>query len=209
MYDMENPAMLINSVPPSKHEYRTNILAKITVFYESELRKAASGNSKMRYFNVNLKGLNGRPHPVLHNIVSSRDALKARCHIKFLCGDIYTQERKSRYQGGSPICRLCDNHEKEEIVHILTICTAYKEIRERIMNEIKSVCESKLPKSYFEDIYQNKQLLTQFILDCTSMNLSKRINADSEIFLEILSLSRDLCFGITRLRSEKLKLLTT
>ena len=77
------------------------------------------------------------------------------------------------------------------------------------MNEIKSVCESKLPKSYFEDISLNNQLLTQFILDCTSINLSKRISADSEIFLEILSLSRDLCFGITRLRSEKLKLLTT
>ena len=82
-------------------------------------------------------------------------------------------------------------------------------MRERILNEMRIVCDSKLPETYFNEISQDKRLLTQFILDCTSMNLPNRISPDSDFFIEILRLSRDLCYGISRQRTEKLKLLKT
>jgi len=193
MYGINDPALAIQSVPPSKTEYSKLTLTKITAYHESELRK----------------GLNGQPHPILLNIFTSRDALKARSHVKFLCGDIYTQKRKSKYKGGSAICRLCDCQEIEEIVHIITTCTSYDDMRERILNEMRIVCDSKLPETFFNEISQDKRLLTQFILDCTSMNLPNRISPDSDFFIEILRLSRDLCYGISRQRTEKLKLLKT
>ena len=66
----------------------------ITVFHEKDQRVAAANNSKMKLFSVNLKGLNGRPHPTLLNIDTTCDYLKARCHLKFLCDDFFTYEKK-------------------------------------------------------------------------------------------------------------------
>ena len=62
-YDIEDPLTAIQRSPPTKHEYSQYILTKITVFHENQLRIASSTNSKMKYLNVNAKGLNGRPHP--------------------------------------------------------------------------------------------------------------------------------------------------
>ena len=57
-----------------------------------------------------------------------------------LCGDYYTYQLKAQYKGGSPNCKLCkispeqnDNIDNiENIEHILTQCSAYSDIRQRI-----------------------------------------------------------------------------
>ena len=92
-------------------------------------------------------------------------------------------------------------------MHIIAKCAAYEDIRSQILLEMKVACEVELPVSYFEEIVEDDILLTQFILDCTSFNLPKRICPESGLFLTILGLSRDICFKIARLRFEKLKLL--
>ena len=159
----------------------------------------------MQFININLKGLNGRPHPCLRHIYTARDAVKARCHVKFLCCDVYTLEKKAKFQGGDPKCRLCCSKDSEKIVHIVSICEAYSELRMRILNEIKIACESSLPRFEIDDLLQDNFLKTQFILDCSSFNLPLRINADSDLYVTVLKLSRDFCYGISKLRTEKLK----
>ena len=202
-YSIQDPNEVINNTPPSKREYSNYILTKITVYWEKELRERASKHSNMKFLNVNLKGLNGRPHPCLKFIRTTRDARKARSHLKFLCSDIYTFEKKGKYQGGSSKCRLCLN-ENENIVHIISICPTYSEIRTRILEEMKAICETVIT---FDDILSDNEMKTQFILDCTSPNLACRISPDSDIYQSVLKLSRDLCFGILKHRTEQLKIL--
>jgi len=163
----------------------------------------------MKFLNVNLKGLNGRPHPILSNINTTREAMKARSHIKSLCDDVYTYEKRAKFSGGESTCRLCISQDEtdEDIVHIIAKCSAYEDIRSQILLEMKVACEIELPESYFEEILEDEILLTQFVLDCTSFNLPKRICPESGLFLTIPGLSRDICYKIAKVRSEKLKLL--
>ena len=204
-YDINDPVNIIDTLPPSKKQYSDYIRTKITVKFEKQLRGNAAVNSNMQFLNVNLKGLDGRPHCSLFHINSPGDSIKARSHIKFLCGDVYTFEKRDKYQGGGDLCRLCSNQEIENTIHIVSKCLAYSELRTRIIKEMKVACDTAIPVFNLDEIVQNDVMKTQFILDCTSINLPFRINADSDLFRTILRLSRDLCFGITKLRTEKLK----
>ena len=208
-YGIRNPKEVIRSVPPTKEEYSKYILTKITVHHEKELRQLASRNSKMKFLNIDLKGLNGRPHHLLYNINTTREAIRARSHIKFLCDDVYTFEKRAKYSGGSPTCRLClgSDDTVEDMVHIIANCSAYGDLRSRILSQMKIACEMEIPAAYLEDLFEDDDLLTQFVLDCTSFNLPKRICPKSDLFLTILDLSRDFCFKIARIRSEGLRLL--
>ena len=91
--------------------------------------------------------------------------------------------------------------------HIIATCEAYSEISNDINEKIIHVCNEATPAFNIDPIMQEKTLFTQFILDCTSMNLPHRIIPESDLFISVLKLSRDLCFGITKLRTEKLKMI--
>ena len=135
-----------------------------------------------------------------------------RSHLKMLCSDTYTYEIKALYQGGSPLCRLCTGHpsgfkENENITHIVTQCDAYSDLRSRILHQMEVISASAKTEINFKQISSNNRELCQFILDCTSLNLSTRINEEDDICPRLFELSRDLCFGITKLRSQKLKLI--
>ena len=125
-----------------------------------------------------------------------------------LCSDLYTYQMKAENHGGSPHCRLCqqpseNNENVENLQHILTECTAYSEVRDRIVNEMENLCGRSKSGINFEEIRKNQ--LTQFILDCTSMNLKSRIKTCDTIFGELFQLSRDLCFYVKKTRIAKLR----
>ena len=85
------------------------------------------------------------------------------------------------------------------------MCSAYTEVRSRILGEMKIVCENSDSGIEIDELKQNTNLLTQFILDCCSLNLPKRFNMNDEKCQEIFQLSRDLCHHIRKTRIEKLK----
>ena len=212
IYNIEDPLILIKQAPPSKTEFSEYVKTKITVHFEKHFRSLASKNSKMQFLNIELKGLNGRPHPVISETRTTKQVRKSCSHIKLLCDDVYTFERKAKYDGGSANCRLCFNDQLEEnhnenVIHIIATCSAYAELRGRIKCEIESVCANILPLCLIHEIIVSPKSFTQFILDCTSHNLPVRIDPSLDIFLTIMDLSRDLCFGILKLRSEMLKAL--
>ena len=207
LYDMEDPLISIDKAVPSKDEYNQYILIKITSYHERTLRNAAANNSKMSYLNIGTKGLNGRFHPALQGVTTSQGVSKMRAHIKMLCQDLYTYEIKAAYQGGSPNCRLClassQNKEyTENIEHIVSVCSAYTEVRCRILEEMKHICENSKSGIQFDELKQNSSLLTQFILDCCSLNLPQRFNIDDQECQKIFQLSRDLCHYIRKRRME-------
>ena len=205
MYNIESPLEMMSKELPKKEAFKNNITTKIIVFHEKQLRLRASTNSKMSYLNIATKGLNGLPHPALFDIQTTSSVQKMRPHIKMLCGDYYTYQLKAKYQGGSPHCRLCPNQDIEHIEHILTQCPEYEDVRQRIFNDIKNICDQSRSSICFEELVTEPKTLTQFILDCSSLNLQYRINSSDEHCASIFNLARDLCYSINKSILQKLR----
>ena len=211
MYGLIDPLQCLQIDPPVKNNYKEHINIKVTAFHEKELRILAKNNSKMTYLNVDTLGLSGRCHPALFNLYAASEVEKCRPHIKMLCKDYYTYEIRSVQSGGSPHCRSCTiaTTEKpyiENIEHILVHCTAYSDTRNRVLSEIQTLfieCQIPFP---FQDITRDSATLCQFILDPTSLNLSKRINPTDPAAVQFFELSRDLCFSIHK---KRMKIITS
>ena len=189
-----------------KEEWKCLVKTRITSWYEKELRLQAIPNSKMNFLNVQLTGLSGQPHPALHNIRTTQDSKKLRLHLKFLCGDLLTGWRKSRnLPGTDPTCSLCTSA-VETIEHIIAVCPALSEVRQRIYPELVNTVASVQPTCRIL-ISSTPAILTQFLLDCTSINLPEefRIPARNPKCQLICKISRDWCFSISNSRSRQLK----
>ena len=183
------------------------VKTQVTIYYERKLRLEASTNTKLIFLNVQLQGLSGGPHPAVQNINSTQDSKKLRAHLKFLCGDFFCGERKAIDTPGSdPKCLLC-LAPVESPEHILVLCTAASEIRQRLFPELLNVVSDVQPSC---SILSNNTLtsseLTQFLLDCTSLNLKEsiRIPLHNPGIGKIFRLSRDWCFAVSNCRSRLL-----
>ena len=171
------------------------IKTKITVWHEQELRRISLGNSKMQYLNVQLTGLTGRPHPVLHNILTTQDAKKLRLHLKFLTSDFLTNERKAIDNPTlSPACTLC-NAPTDSIEHVMVSCLSTSEVRGRLFPELMNEVAKVQPSCSILQFHPPASVLTQFVLDCTSLNLpdSIRIPMHNPGISAIYRISRDWC----------------
>ena len=191
----------------TKDYWNCLVKTKVTIWYEQELRRQSSRNSKMNYLNVKLSGLTGAPHPALHNIYTTQDVKKLRLHLKFLTGDILTNERLSIDQPTlSPACYLCDAP-VESIEHVLVVCRATSEVRSRLLPELMNAVASVQPKCQILKHTPAAPILCQFILDCTSLNLpdSYRVPAHNPGISAIYRISRDWCFAANSARLNCLK----
>ena len=158
------------------------LLTRIKSFHENDLRSHVDPSSqKLKYFNLSMLGLSGRHHPALSGLVTVSDVRKSRYHLKMLVGDLFTYEIKSEQSGGSPHCRLCTERKNESVSHILTYCSAYSDIRIRILAEFSYLYMQSKSQVSFTDLISDNEMLCQFILDPTSMNLQRRIKLNDPI----------------------------
>ena len=203
MYDMEDPLACLSRDPPSKATYKEHILTKICAYHEKQQMDLAKQNSRMNYLNVSLTGLRGKAHPAIFNIKTAHEAKISRPHLKMLAGDYLTMQIKSTQSGGSPLCQVCteDIPSIETIEHILIHCSAYSEVRGRIIEELRNVlCQNE----HIQTIIESKENLCQFILDPTSINLSNRVNQQDPVVDTLFHLSRDFCYAINARRMKLL-----
>ena len=122
-----------------------------------------------------------------------------RPHIKMLTGNYLTFEMKSNQSGGSPQCRLCLS-ENETLRHLISICGTFEDLRSRIKTSITSICtENKIEIDVKKLTHEQ---FTQFILDPSSMNLSKRVNINHPALPLLFQQSRDFCYAIDRIREK-------
>ena len=163
----------------------------------------------MNYLNVQLSGLSGHPHPALLSSFTTHDVRKLRHHLKFLTGDVLTAERQALDQPHlNPACKLCPAPAPvESLEHVLTSCRATSEIRDRIYPELLNVLAEVQPNSLILEEPHSPHL-TQFILDCSSINLPEgyRIPAHNPGISSIFALSRDWCTAVSNERTWQLKL---
>ena len=204
-YSLPDPLYLLSMPAWPKTLWSTHVKTKVTCHTEGKLREKAKQNSKMCYLNVELTGLAGVPHVALHNINTTQDARKLRYHLKFLTGDYLTAERLAANQGlKSPACKLCCAP-VESLAHVLTECLATAETRRRILPDLLNTVSQVQPSCAI--LSSQGDHMTQFILDCTSLNLPApfRIPNHNPRVSEVFAISRDWCYAIGRERQRLLK----
>ena len=157
----------------------------------------------MKYLNVQVLGLSGNHHPSLNNINTKQDVRKLRHYLKFLCGDYLTGERRQKDQGTNPKCNFCQ-HPFETTDHVLTLCSATTEVKQRLLPELLNTVLQVQPNCIILDLSTHSHWLTQFILDCTSLNLpaTLRIGAHNPQVSQVFSVCRDWCHAICKAREK-------
>ena len=207
-YSLPSPLSLLQSAPWSKESWTCLVRTKVTIWYENDLRRQSQRNSKMNYLNVQLSGLSGAPHPALRDINTTQDVKKLRLHLKFLTCDFLTNERLSLDQPSlSPACRLCQAP-VDSIEHVLAVCRATNDVRSRLLPDLLNTVANVQPTCSLLLNTTSEDILTQFILDCSSLNLpdSFRIPAHNPAISAVFKISRDFCFSMSNERSRLLKL---
>ena len=225
IYDLPDPLRLLELEDAwPKSVWKSWCTTKVRSYHEKLWREKSLSNSKMTFLNTQLLGLNGRHHPALYGLMTTRDVEKMRPHIKMLTGDYLTYSRiATERQGGDPSCRLCRKltmslsptppPPADTIPHILTECRATAEVRERIIPELlNSLLIAKPNHPYLASqpsLHELNHTLAQFILDCTSFNLpdSHRLDFNCNHLATVFNSSRDYCYAVHSSRMKQLKYL--
>ena len=91
---------------------------------------------------------------------------------------------------------------KETIEHIIIDCTAYTEIRQKLLSMWLSTQFHEVYKLVLHALTSSKNYLLQFILDCSSLPkviAANQVHGDV-IYNEVFRLTRTWCFAIHRER---------
>ena len=104
-------------------------------------------------------------------ISTTQAARKLRIHLKFLTNDFLTNERLSLDQPHlSPACVLCQAP-LDSTEHVLLLCRATSDIRSRLLPELLNAIAMVQPVCRILAADPPPHILTQFLLDCSSINL--------------------------------------
>ena len=145
----------------------------------------------MCYLNVQLAGLSGQPHPILHNICTTQEVKMLQLHINFLTCDYQTNKN-------------CPTQ------YVLVACMTTAEVRRRLYPELLNTITDVQPECEILNTQPPTppSVLLRFISDCTSINLpeSYRIPAHNQGAHKVYKISRDWCFAVHSERSHILKL---
>ena len=117
-----------------------------------------------------------------------------------------TAERLAIDTGSNPQCKLC-LAPVESTEHVLTQCRATADIHSRMLPELLNIVLQVQPNCSILSSHLQAQCLTQFILDCTSINLpaTHRIATHNPYVGKIFTVARNWCYGISRARARLLQ----
>ena len=135
----------------------------------------------------------------LSNLITTHDVKLSRPHLKFLSGNYLTFSTKAKQSGGSSHCRICLDP-SETISHIITSCSGMAAERKKLLIEFKSLCKNTKNKINFNKISEDEELLCQFILDPSSLNLPERVSINDPLLANFFKMSRDYCYLIDKIR---------
>ena len=220
-YELPDPLQLLQQEDAwPKSKWRNWCTTKVRAYHEQFWREKSLTNSKMSFLNVQLLGMNGRHHPALYGLNTTRQVEKMRPHLKMLSGDYLTYSRIALdRKSGDPSCRLCRSHTSQQVAsetieHTLTECRGTAEVRERIFTELLNALLLAQPNHPYltcpPAFHKLDITLAQFILDCTSFNLHSpyRLHINNDKVATIFQISRDFCYAVHSCRIKKLKALT-
>ena len=213
LYKLPDPLVLLNSPLWSKEIWKNHFKILVLSHHEANLRRRALQNYKLKYFNVQTIGLMSKAHPILSWVMTTQDVVIVRPHIKMLAGDYLCGAHLSHDRGLDPQCKLCKSlsgsqASPEDIEHLLLKCRATSDIRQSKLPNLLNAVAQYYPYNTLLISPATDQLL-QFILDCTSLNLTPdtRIDSNNPGFTSITRLCSDFIFAIHRDRTKQMKAL--
>ena len=147
----------------------------------------------MTYLNVQLLGLSGKVHPTVHHISNTQEVRKFRSHMKLLTCD-FRQDPKN-----PSLCHLCGNVPLTS-QHLLLTCKVTADVTERMLPDLLNAVAQVSPSSRLLQYVPPPELLTQFLMDCTSFNLPDdiRISPQNPNISQIFQTSRNWCYATMR-----------
>ena len=199
-YGLEDPLVYLGRDPPARSAWKELVSTKITAYFERKLRAAASTNRRMNFLNTYTCNLKGRHHPSLSNMITTWDVKRSRAHLKFLSGNYLTYEVKAEQTGGSSICKICQTGSVETVSHIISSCSGMATERDKLFLDLRNLCTLTKNNLSLDNFMHSENVLTQFILDPTSLNLSIRVSLQDPIVSAFYRLSRDICFILDKTR---------
>ena len=145
---------------------------------------------------------------VLDSLVGHIRSFRGCRPNRILCYDFLSHDR-----GIDPYCRLCSplpSHEApvEDIEHLLTRCRATRDTRDsRLAHLLNTIAYRYCDNSLLSNV--QPALLTQFLLDCSSLNLPNdvRISHDHPSFTDITRQCSYYVYAIHKDRIRQLKVL--
>ena len=130
-----------------------------------------------------------------------------------LAGDYLCYDFLARDRGADPQCRLCQSLSgsfnpapTEDMVHLLTRCRGTADTRSRILPDLLNIVAKITPRNGILQ-GQSHQLLTQFIVDPTSLNLPRdiQIQPTQSNLSDLLASCSNFCFSVHKDRVRQLK----
>ena len=211
IYQLPDPLQLLQSAPWSKERWKSHTSIAVLSHHEKLWRQKAKNNYKLQYLNVQCTGLSGKLHPILSWVLTTQDVMVVRPHIKMLAGDYLCFEFLSHDRGLDPHCRLCQVSSDypglvEDYSHILVGCSATADTRLDKLPTLLNIVLFHNPNNGILDRPSN-QFLTQFVLDCSSLNLPSdtRIPQDHPGFTDIVRQCSIMINAIHKDRTRQLK----
>ena len=129
----------------------------------------------------------------------------SRPYIKFLSGNYLSYDMKASQSGGSPRCRICSSGSNKTVAHLVSSCQGMSVERNKILEEYKKLCSLTNNQINFTNIQKNENILCQFILDPTSLNLEVWVSQNDPLLPDFFRLSRDYCFLMDNTRIRLIK----
>ena len=211
LYNLPDPLILLSTPPWPKDRWKLHTRAAVTGHHEAAMRLKASCNYKLRYLNIQATSLITKPHPILSWVMTTQDVLIVQPHVKMLAGDYLCYEHLAHDRGLDPHCRLCIAHFKnqapaETMEHLLTRCKATSDTRDAKLPDLLNIVAKYSPSNRLLSKPAHSQL-AQFILDCTSLNLSPetRISPSNPGFISITRQCSSLVHALHKDRKRQLK----
>ena len=176
LYRLPDPLLLLEETPWSKEQWKSIANTAVITHHEKSLRISALNNHKLKYLNIQATGLSGKPHPIFSWILTTQDVMVIRPHLRMLAGDYQCYAYQASDRGLDPSCKICQSlgHHPapaEDLVHILTRCRATADTRSRYLPELLNTVAKYFPTCNLL-CNTTHDILTQFILDCSSLNLA-------------------------------------
>ena len=91
-------------------------------------------------------------------------------------------------------------NESESTSHIIASCMGMSDQRTKLLSELEQLCTKTRNKIDFAKILANEQVLCQFILDPSSLNLYQRVSLSDPVINDFYRFSRQYCYIIDQTR---------
>ena len=215
IYKLPSPFSLLHE-PLTKEAFKKLVKSRVIDHWEASLREEARSmrENSLKYFKPEYMSLIS-PHPIwLTCGTNPYEIHKAVIQAKMLSGRYVTDQLSRHWTSNkSGVCLLpdCSGQEVGSLEHLLLLCPALKDARDRIIEQWLCAASNHLElKDIIHSMLYGQKVETvmQFILDCSSFPevISLRQCSGLQLVTHLFYLTRSWCYSIHRSRMNKLGL---